>query len=253
MLLILLIFILIVVGVTWFLLSRDRGSREPVGALWGAGGFGILGFILALILENRFLTVDDTSLSHHLGTALITFLAVGIIEEAVKFAPLALFIFKKPHFNEHTDGIIYFALCGLSFGLFENIGYTLGYGSGVGLSRILLVPFFHAATTGIAGYYLARAKVEHKPWTTCLLPLSALAVLHGLYDFGLSSGVPVLLVLSLMTTLLFTIGLFLYYMRAGELDKAMGLSAVGNNKFCRACGKPNPNQTLYCEYCGKPA
>lgn len=253
MLLILLVFILIVVGLTWFLLSRDRGSREPVGALWAAGGFGFLGLVIAILLEGKLLNLDAATNSKHLGFILLTFLGVGFIEEIAKFAPLAVFIYKKPYFNEHTDGIIYFALSGLSFGLFENIGYTLGFGAKVGISRILLVPFFHAATTGIAGYYLAKAKVERKSWTICLLPLLVMALLHGVYDFGLSTAVAGFVLLSLALTLLVSVSLFLYYMRANELDKAMGLSAVGHNKFCRACGKANVNHTLYCEFCGKPA
>jgi RsiW-degrading membrane proteinase PrsW (M82 family) len=247
------IFILIVVGLVWYLLSRDRGSREPVGALWAAAGFGVLGIAIAIFLETKLLPLDSAIDSKNLGFVLVSFLAVGIIEEVAKFGPLAAFIYKKPYFNEHTDGIIYFAISGITFGLFENIGYTLGFGAKVGLTRIILVPFFHAATTGMVGYYLAKAKVEHRPWQMCLLPLLALALLHGVYDFGLTSNIGVFQVLSLVLTLLFSVGLFLYYMRANELDKAVGLSAVGSNKFCRACGKPNPNHTLYCEICGKPA
>lgn len=253
MLFILIIFILIVVGLTWFLLSRDRGSREPVGALWAAGGFGLLAVVLAIFLEGKLLDLNAAASSKQLGFLLLTFLAVGVIEEVVKFGPLAAFIYKKPYFNEHTDGIIYFALSGLGFGLFENIGYTLSFGSKAGLMRIVLVPFFHAATTGIAGYYLAKAKVERRPLTICLLPLLALALLHGVYDFGLTTGIGIFVLLSLVLTVLFTLGLFLFYMRANELDRAMGLSAVGHNKFCRACGRQNTNHTLYCEFCGKPA
>lgn len=253
MLLILIIFILIVIGLTWFLLSRDRGSKEPVGALWAAALFGLPALIAAAFLEAKFLPVDAAVANHAIGSAFYGFLGVGFVEEAAKFIPLAFFIWKKRYFNEHTDGIIYFALCGLTFGLVENIGYTIGFGSKVGLTRIILIPFFHAATTGSIGYYLAKAKVEKKAWTTVLFPFIVVALMHGVYDFGLSSGVMGFVLLSLALTLLLSIGLFLFYMRANELDRAMGLSAVGNNKFCRACGRPNPHHMLYCEYCGKQA
>jgi RsiW-degrading membrane proteinase PrsW (M82 family) len=253
MFLVLIAFIAIVIWLTWFLLSRDRGSKEPVGALWAAAGFGLLAVFLASVLESTLLSVDATTTSKNLGFLFVNFIGVGIIEELAKFAPLALFIYKKRYFNEHTDGIIYFALCGLTFGLLENIVYTLGFGSKVGLARIFLVPFFHAATTGIAGYFLAKAKVEGKPWKTALLPFVGIMAIHGVYDFGLTTGIIELVLFSIVLTILLTLGLFLFYMRANELDKLQGLSAVGNNKFCRSCGKLNSSRTLFCEYCGKQA
>lgn len=253
MFIVLIVFFLLFAGLTWYLLSRDRGSKEPVGALWAAGGFGLLAVAIALLLETHLTSPDAAAHSRQIGFLFANFIGVGVIEELAKFLPLALFIYKKRYFNEHTDGIIYFALCGLTFGLFENVAYTVGFGTGTGLGRILLVPFFHAATTGIIGYYLAKAKVEGRPRTTVLLPLVVIALMHGVYDFGLMSGILQFQILSLVLTILLTLGLFLYYMRANELDKLQGLSAVGHNKFCRACGKPNISRTLYCEYCGKQA
>lgn len=247
---ILLAFILIVAAIIWFFLSHDRGAKEPVGALWAAGGFGVLAVIAASIL-NGFLPLDEAMRSKDLGLLLYGFLGVGIIEEAVKFLPLALFIYKKRYFNEHTDGIIYFACAGLAFGLLENIMYTVQQGAQTGLLRIIMVPFFHAATTGIVGYYLARAKVEGKSRATALPALMTLMLIHGLYNFGLVSGVALFLVVSAALTALLSVGLFLFYMRANEIDKSVGLSSVGVNKFCRACGHPNLHHTLFCESCGK--
>jgi RsiW-degrading membrane proteinase PrsW (M82 family) len=250
MFIILLAFIGIVIWLTWFLLSRDRGAKEPVGALWAAGAFGVLAIAIAMFL-NSWLPIDRAIAVRDLDALFMSFLAVGIIEETAKFLPLALFIFKKQYFNEHTDGIIYFALAGLAFGLIENVVYTVNHGNGTGLTRIVMVPFFHAATTGIVGYYLSKAKLDNKSWATALPALGALAVIHGVYNFGLTSGIGIFILLSAVLTLLLSVGLFLFYMRANELDKAQGLSTVGINNFCRACGTPNLNHTLFCESCGK--
>ena len=137
--------------------------------------------------------------------------------------------------------------------MIENVVYTIQFGASTGIARVILLPFFHSAATGTAGYYLARAKLKAKPLGGVVLAVAILAILHGLYDFGLASHVVQFAVFSIMITVLLSVGLFLYYQHATELDERLGLSTVGINKFCRACGHPNPHHTLYCEYCGKPA
>ncbi len=248
-------FILIAAALTWFLLAHDRGEKEPVSALWAAAGFGLLGIIVAALAEHWVipLRLVNSSGGQALGPILVAMLGVGFIEELCKFLPLAIFIYPKRYFNEHTDGIIYFVIAGLAFGVPENILYALQFGSGVGLGRIILTPLFHATTTSMVGYFLAKSKVEHQSLTKPALALVGAILLHGLYDFGLSSGNTFLIVMSLMITAGMTAVLFLLFMRASELDKAQGLAASGNNNFCQACGFPNPGHTLYCMHCGQHA
>jgi protease PrsW len=250
---ILLVFVLVSAGLAAYFIAHDHGEKEPVGALWLAFGFGFGGGIVAAIIESLFISEKDLSSSAPLLTILIAALSVGVIEEACKFIPLSLFIYPKRYFNEHTDGIIYFALAGLGFGLPENILYTLQYGASTGLSRIFLTPFFHAAITGMVGYFLIRGKLaKHsrlKSWFVLVLAM----ILHGVYDFGLASGVVVFELLSVVITLALSVLLFFLYLRATELDQRLGLSAVGHNQFCRSCGHPNPDHNLYCAHCGQRA
>src|SRR5437764_769397 len=109
----LLVFIAISVSLAWFLLANDRGQREPVVALWLAAGFGVMGAAMAGILEGRLIPAGNLSATASQGVLLTTAMLVGIIEEGCKFGPLALLLWRKPYFNEHTDGVIYFALAGL--------------------------------------------------------------------------------------------------------------------------------------------
>jgi RsiW-degrading membrane proteinase PrsW (M82 family) len=200
------------------------------------------GLLLALVSAEQFSQVlSSRTLRRH------------TIEEACKFVPLAIFLRHKRYFNEHTDGIIYFVLAGLGFGLPENILYTLQYGAGVGAGRIVLTPFFHAATTGMVGYFYAKYRLGGTRQITVWLALIAAMVLHGLYDFGLTSGHQVYAALSVCITLSMSIGLFVFYMKATDLDREQGLSVVGNNSFCRSCGFPNPKHGLYCVHCGNHA
>lgn len=253
---IILVFVLIAAGLARFFISHDHGEKEPIGALWLAFGFGFIGGIAAAGIETLFIPLKDMSPSMPLATILGASLGIGVIEESCKFIPLALFIYPKRYFNEHTDGIIYFALAGLGFGLPENILYTIEFGAGTGLNRIFLTPFFHATTTGLVGYFLIKSKLAQRKKMKLLLTFFVLLIamgLHGLYDFGLSSGVTIYAYGSVVITLSLSILLFLLYFRATELDQRLGLSAVGHNKFCRNCGHPNPNHNLYCAHCGQRA
>ena len=250
---ILLGFVLIAAGLAWYFIGEDRGEREPIAALWLAFGFGFMGGIIAALVEGFLIPSQNLSPTAPIMTILLASLAVGVIEETCKFLPLALFIYPKRYFNEHTDGLIYFALAGLGFGLPENILYTLQYGTGTGLQRMLLTPFFHAAITGLVGYFLIRAKLSHRSPARVIWVLVLAMIIHGVYDFGLASGLPLFAIVSVTITLGMTATLFLLYTQATERDQQLGLSAVGHNRFCRNCGQPNPQHHLYCTHCGKRA
>jgi RsiW-degrading membrane proteinase PrsW (M82 family) len=195
------------------LLRADRGAKEPVGALWLAAAYGLLALVLAVAIESLFIkgsSEDVTVAKLGLLPTLLATLGVGFAEEFAKFLPMAWHVHAKRYFNEYTDGIIYFGLVGLTFGLLENIVYTIGYDAGTGLVRVLLDLFFHASTTGIIGFYFVRAKLQG----TSLRPL------------------------------------IYFYRLAIRLDQQKGLSSVGTNIFCRSCGQLNQHHTLYCQHCG---
>jgi RsiW-degrading membrane proteinase PrsW (M82 family) len=248
-----LIFIAIAVGMVYFMLKNDKGEKEPVTSLWIAAGFGFAAAILAGFIENILIPQNNLKAGASLGTMLISFLAVGVIEESLKFIPLAIFIWPKRYFNEHTDGIIYFAIAGLGFGLPENILYTMQYGDKTGLGRLILTPFFHAAITAMVGYFLVKAKLSKKsPLSVWPIFLAAIA-LHSLYDFGLASGTNIFVVISITITLALSLNFFNIFYRAEDRDEDLGLAVVGHNSYCRSCGAANRTNKLYCIHCGKRA
>lgn len=229
----------------WYFLKNDRGVKEPRGALFAAAGFGILAVGFAIWAE-LFLP-SPTEVGSTILTILLVGLAVGIIEESAKFIPLALFIRNKSYFNEHTDGIIYFGIVGLTFGLIENLFYLFFYKSHLGGSnltgifRLIVLFFFHAASTGIVGYYFAKAKVHKQSIARPIIVLAILAVVHGLYDFlflyashmyqnsdvvsdNASSMIVLSLVSGLVISALLNTFLFLYFSRARQWDASVGLA-----------------------------
>lgn len=250
---IIIVFFIISIIFVELLLKNDKGEKEPISALWVASGFGVLGIIAASFLESIILNKQSLNPSIGLPHLFLNTTIVGIIEESFKFLPLAFFIYKRRYFNEHTDGIIYFAIAGLSFGLPENILYTISYGSSAGIGRLILTPLFHAVLTGMVGYFLAKYKIEKKN-VLKVIPFFFLAILlHSLYDFGLSSGNSLLITVSILITIILSLYIYFLYLRANDLDREMGLSVAGNNQYCRNCGKINRAHSLYCTNCGHHA
>ncbi len=239
--------------VVYFMLKSDKGEKEPISALIYASLFGIIGFIGSGLLEYFLIPPSFLVNFSSLTNLAIGTIIVGIIEESLKFGPLALFIYKKRYFNEHTDGIIYFVIAGLTFGLLENIFYTISYGPKTGITRLLLTPLFHGALTGMIGYFLIKTKIDKKSSLHILWVLLIAIILHAVYDFGLLSANNLYILFSVFITLSLSIMLFIIFIKSMDLDKEEGLSVVGINNYCRSCGAPNPENHIYCIKCGKRA
>jgi RsiW-degrading membrane proteinase PrsW (M82 family) len=237
-----------------FLISRNRGAKEPTPALWVAFGFGLLAVGIAWQAEKLFVPnglVLAVLAQVNLGRLWWISTLIGLVEEAAKFIPLALWLRRRRYFNKHTDGVIYFALSGLAFGLLENLLYSAHFGEAVGLQRAVLLLFLHPATSGIVGYYFVRCKIRGESLLKPLAALVGVAGLHGLYNFGVLSQRADWVALSILVTALINLGLFIYYSKAIELDQAFGVAAVGRNNFCRHCGRQNLKHFLFCEFCGR--
>lgn len=229
----------------WFFLKGDHGAKKPKTTLLAAAGFGLVSVVAAIWAELFLPSPNNPKIA--LLTLFLVSMAVGIIEETAKFAPLALFIHGKSYFKEHTDGVIYFAIVGLTFGFVENLFYvffyknSLGGSQFTGIFRLVVLFFFHAASTGIVGYYFAKAKIRHQGYVRPVIALFCLAFVHGMYDFlffyaahnyqnsaSVSATATVLTTLALVGGLiisaLLNTFLFLYYGRARQWDASIGLA-----------------------------
>lgn len=255
---VILAFIAIASCLVWYLLGHDHGRRLPVEALWLACGFGGLAMVLALVAEQRLVPANFLHYpqAFSLDARLQYFGTIGFVEECAKFVPLALFIYRQTYFRQYVDGVIYFAICGLTFGLGENILYTISYGTNVGLMRLLLTPFLHAATTAILGFYLAHLKLRGS--RSSLLLASALVVvplLHATYDYCVGALQPYLQITALVITLGLAQALFLFFIEANVRDRLAWVPALARHyqpaaRYCTGCGQANSHHGNYCEVCG---
>jgi len=210
-----------------FLLDNDSTGREPKKAVREAIIIGLLVLLLAgpaneIIARALGFASSEEALFIDIsiqGLSYIFFFALS--EELLKFIPMALHIYGKSYFNDVIDGVIYFALAGLAFGVFETFFYGLSYGgTGIVLLRLVFVLFLHAGTTAIAGYSFAKYTFgSHKAWQLAASFMAAV-LLHTFYNLFISSGS--MLVLIGMAISLFTSSMIfvLYYRATLQAQKA---------------------------------
>jgi RsiW-degrading membrane proteinase PrsW (M82 family) len=116
---------------------------------------------------------------------------VGILEEATKMFPLLLILkrAKEPYIPQSM--VFYGLMSGIAFGVFEGVQYqmtvntTLDYSNAffMNVARLTSLPFLHAVWAGMAGYFVAFAKLYPKYRVSLYcLALFIPAIIHGLYD-----------------------------------------------------------------------
>lgn len=178
-----------------YMYHLDRIEREPLGLILKTFIFGALSAIAAMLLELigetilAFIGIDGDSL---LGLFLSNFLVVAVAEESSKRAAMKLAVWNSPEFNFRFDAVVYSVTAALGFAAFENVLYMLSYGSGVALARLIpthsICGLFMGACLGVA----KTAELDGKGFRrNVYMKLSLLipVLIHGFYDFCLSSEI----------------------------------------------------------------
>lgn len=177
----------------------DRYDREPVRLLLKLFIFGIISAIPTIIVE-RFLTKINI-FPGLLAAAWTAFIVAGFTEELFKRMVVMRIAYHHNAFNEKLDGIIYCAFSALGFATIENILYVVtGFDADpyIGLYRGLLSVPAHMLFAVTMGYYLSMARFapDQQTCSTYLTRSLVVPVLyHGIFDFILMAGIPLLLIL----------------------------------------------------------
>jgi protease PrsW len=174
---------------------RDRYEKEPVklilkGILLGA----IIIFPVGLI-ENYIIGLGS-GFAKIPKAAFDGFVVAGATEEAFKYLAVFILIWRNRNFNEKFDGIVYAVSVALGFAAIENLFYVFsGNSMQVGLLRAFTAVPGHTIFGIVMGYYLGLARFSIKSRSKYLLLAFIVPwLMHGIYDFLIMSGHPVLIV-----------------------------------------------------------
>ncbi len=173
------------VAIGVYIYLKDHHEREPMGLLMRSFFFGVLSIFVTLLISQvigLFVTIDESSLSEQ---AVHAFLIVALVEEFSKFLFVRGILYNNKHFNEPFDGIVYSVMVGMGFATFENILYVFQGGIGTAVMRMFTAVPAHATFAVLMGYYLGKAKFEHKKSYYAFHALGIATLFHGAYDYCL--------------------------------------------------------------------
>ena len=206
--------------------ALDKIEKEPPGLLVKMALFGALAAAVAapveLLLMRLFSAFLDTGSVRY---AVVTnFVAVALVEEFCKRLPVRLIAWKDPAFDYRFDAVVYCVFSALGFAALENVLVVAQAGLSAALSRaVLSVPghFFFAVYMGI---YLGEAKADEHEGEGYLLDrhltgsLLVPTLLHGFWDFSLSTGSRVMAAVFYVFVLLFFLLASVQLRAAAERD-----------------------------------
>jgi RsiW-degrading membrane proteinase PrsW (M82 family) len=173
------------VAIGLYIYLKDKHEREPIGLLMRAYFYGVLSIGITYIIGkqlNHFITIDEKDLTEQ---AIHAFLIVALVEETSKFIFVRGVLYHNVNFNEPFDGIVYSVMVGMGFATFENILYVLNEGFGVGIMRMFTAVPAHACFAVLMGFYLGKAKFDHKKGYHTFYALGVATLFHGAYDYCL--------------------------------------------------------------------
>ncbi|NPV52053.1 MAG: PrsW family intramembrane metalloprotease [Firmicutes bacterium] len=179
-------------GLFWvgFFYRKDRFEPEPKNLVIRTFLYGALAVFPAAMIETPFRPLLRIGQLNLILLLPVTILVVGLVEEGLKLLATWVSIYDSPDFNEVMDGIIYSVSSGLGFAALENLLYAGAFGMAVGLVRAVITCLAHASFSGIAGYYLGRARFDPDRAQRFILKGLGLAVVfHGVYDFLILGGI----------------------------------------------------------------
>jgi protease PrsW len=179
--------------ILWLLFYlREDCHPEPkrllILAFLGGMGAALLAIVAEVVLIGRegILSIQ----SGIVGSALISFLIIGLVEEYAKYLPVKFLILKRHDFNEPVDGMIYMMTAALGFAALENALFIVPLLNGdvltgleVAANRFLGANLLHALSSGIVGFFLARAFFSPRRHHFIALGVIIAALLHTLFNY----------------------------------------------------------------------
>ena len=189
-----------------FIWRNDKTEKEPASLLIKLFLFGALTIASAIIIGQagtfllQLALPEDTLVYIFIDNFFLT----ALVEEAGKYFVLKKATWKHKAFNFTFDAVVYAVCVSLGFATLENIFYLIDADLGDAILRGLLSVPGHVSYAIFMGYYYGMAKLESvrgnekqsKTYLTKCLWIPV--VLHGLYDFCLSTEYIILTLLIIL-------------------------------------------------------
>lgn len=151
--------------------------------------FGIGALSTFFALGFQFVLRDILSSIQISQYSIWAFLCFGFMEETFKFLSAYVVIKKSPYFDEPIDAMIYMITAALGFALVENIAImlaakTLSNALNVITLRFVGATLLHALSSGIVGYYWAKALLGIRNWKLEIFTgLIFATLLHTIFNY----------------------------------------------------------------------
>ena len=142
-------------------------------------GLGLLAVVLAAVwcmfAERRILGRVNLGFYY-------AFLTAAMPEEGFRYLVIRWGLGRRPNVRRIT-AMLLGSIVGLTFGVYEHIGYAVDQGWGVFLARSFTSVPYHTLSGAVLGYCAAVAIQTRRPWG--LAGLAFLILVHGLADWPL--------------------------------------------------------------------
>jgi protease PrsW len=173
---------------------RDKYEKEPINLILKGILLGAIIIFPVGLIEN-YIMGFGTGLAKIPKAAFDGFIVAGATEEAFKYFVVFILIWRNRNFNEKFDGIVYAVSVALGFAAIENLFYVFSNNSlQVGLLRAFTALPGHTIFGIVMGFYLGLARFSVNGKSKWLLRAFTVPwLLHGIYDFIIMSGHPILL------------------------------------------------------------
>lgn len=145
------------------------------------------------------------------------FLVIAFIEEYMKYAAVRFLILNRPDFDEPIDAMIYMMTAALGFAAIENalflvplFNQSILAGVELTANRFLGANLLHALSSGIVGFFLARAFFSPHRHHFTAIGIVLASILHAAFNYliilreGMSEGtIYIILLLFTMAIIVF--------------------------------------------------
>ncbi|MEQ8363205.1 MAG: PrsW family glutamic-type intramembrane protease [Cyclobacteriaceae bacterium] len=173
------------VAIGVYIYLKDKHEKEPISLLVKSFFYGAFSIFVTLFISSiisQFVTINELDVSEQ---AVHAFIIVALVEEFSKFLFVRGILYRNKNFNEPFDGIVYAVIVSMGFATFENIFYVAEGGLSVALTRMFTAVPAHATFGVLMGYFLGKAKFEHKKSYYAFHALGIATLFHGAYDYFL--------------------------------------------------------------------